>query len=188
LIDALLALAQGQRGLGERRPVDLSEVVGEAMRQREQEAAARGLTVQSDLAPAVLAGDRPLLERLTCNLLDNALRHNLPGGTVGVTVGYADGEATLVVANTGPPVPADEVPRLLAPFQRMDRERVGRGDGLGLGLSIVAAIASAHGARLTLTPRAGGGLEVEVRFAARTAPTEEPGLGTAGAARRAAAA
>ena len=96
------------------------------------------------------------------------------------------GEAELAVANTGPVVPAEEVERLLQPFQRLAGDRVGHGDGLGLGLSIVAAIANAHEAALDVRAGADGGLEVDVRFArvtgddARAEPVPTPGA-TAGA-------
>jgi signal transduction histidine kinase len=61
-------------------------------------------------------------------------------------------------------IAADQAAVLAEPFRRLNGDRTGHKDGLGLGLSIVAAIALAHGADLQLTPRAGGGLEVEVRF------------------------
>ncbi|MGH2857361.1 MAG: sensor histidine kinase [Solirubrobacteraceae bacterium] len=170
LIDALLALAHGQRGIDVRRPVDLGALVAAALPAREAEAAARGLTMRTEIRPALVAGDEPLLERLTCNLLDNALRHNATGGSVQVTVAGDESEVTLRVVNTGPPVAVDDVPRLLAPFQRLTRERLGHGEGFGLGLSIVAAVAAAHGAGLNVTPREAGGLEVEVRFTACAVP------------------
>jgi signal transduction histidine kinase len=74
--------------------------------------------------------------------------------------------ATLTVTNTGPPVPADEVSRLLEPFQRAAPDRTAGPDGLGLGLSIVADIAEAHGANLVVRSRPEGGLTVAVRFPA----------------------
>ena len=75
------------------------------------------------------------------------------------------GGVEIAVANTGPFVPAQEVGRLLQPFQRVAGDRVGHGEGLGLGLSIVAAIARAHQAALDVKPGAEGGLEISVRFA-----------------------
>ena len=110
------------------------------------------------------------------NLVENGIRHNLPDGTVTLSVRAQDDQAVLEVANTGPVVPADEVQRLLQPFQRLTQERVGA-DGLGLGLSIVSAIAAAHQATLDITPRSEGGLDVRVRFPIAleaTAPAAEP--------------
>ncbi len=165
LIDALLALAQGQRGIDAREPIDLAEVAGEVLAAHEGEAAARGVHVEVLLEPTPIAGDRRLIERLVSNLVDNALRHNNPGGNARVAVRAVAGEVDLAVANTGPVVPAEEVERLLQPFQRLAGDRVGHGEGLGLGLSIVAAIANAHGAALEVQPGADGGLEIRVRFA-----------------------
>jgi signal transduction histidine kinase len=127
------------------------------------------------LEPGLLDGDAALVERAVANLADNALRHNVPGGTVWVTAGSDNGRACLTVANTGAEIPPEAVSRLLLPFQRgaasgdafRSRPRSGPDDGLGLGLSIVAAIATAHGADLTVTPRlTGGGLSVRLTFPA----------------------
>jgi signal transduction histidine kinase len=70
------------------------------------------------------------------------------------------------VTNTGPPVPPDQVSRLLEPFQRAVPDRTASPNGLGLGLSIVADIAEAHGAGLQVRPRPEGGLTVVVSFPA----------------------
>jgi signal transduction histidine kinase len=185
LIDALLTLAQGQRGIVEREAVDLATLVAELVRVREPEAAARELALVSALEPAPVSGDRRLIERLVANLLDNALRHNDPGGRVRVTTAARGDRATLVVANTGPLVPADQVERLLQPFQRLATDRVGYREGVGLGLSIVAAIADAHDAQLALEPGAEGGLEIEVRFPRGPAP-DRPALAPVPAVRVAA--
>ena len=73
--------------------------------------------------------------------------------------------ARLTVRNTGPAVPAEEIGRLLQPFQRLEGQRIGRAaSGHGLGLAIVQAIATAHGATLRVTPRPEGGLDVTVDF------------------------
>jgi signal transduction histidine kinase len=164
LIDALLELAQGQRGLTYREPVDLAEIAGGVAADHEARASERGLQLDVSLPPAPISGDRRMLERLVSNLIDNAVRHNEPNGRVGVTVVSHGDEVTLAVVNTGPVVAADELTRLVQPFERLATERTGHGEGLGLGLSIVAAIADAHGAELEIVPRAGGGLSVEVRF------------------------
>jgi signal transduction histidine kinase len=178
LIDSLLALAQGQRGIGQLEPIELARVTGEVLRAHHREAAARGLQVETSLTPALLAGDRRLIERLVSNLVDNAIGHNVPGGQVQIRVDTRGGQAVLLVANTGPLVPPEQVERLLQPFQRLAPDRVGYRDGLGLGLSIIAAIASAHDAALDIRPREQGGLEVEVRFPlahAEPTPEEDPG-------------
>jgi signal transduction histidine kinase len=79
--------------------------------------------------------------------------------------------ARLTVANTGPVVPDDQIPRLLEPFQRIAPSRTGQHEGSGLGLSIVQAIAKAHRALLVVNPGEPGGLTVEIRFPAGPFPS-----------------
>ena len=188
LIEALLVLARGQRGLARREPLDLAAVSRDVLAARGEQIAARGLTMEVTLAPALLAGDPALVERAVANLIDNALRHNVPtengaDGAMWVEVGAGDdGRAMLAVANTGPEISPDQVERLVLPFQRggaagaeRTRPRAGpddgsgpdTGPGLGLGLSIVDAIAMAHDAELSLVPRlSGGGLAARLVFPA----------------------
>ena len=163
LIEALLTLAQGQRGIDRADAVDLTALVRAVVAAREGAAATRNIEIGQALAPATISGDARLVQRLISNLVDNAIRHNDPGGRVDVSL-RSHGRATLSVINTGPVVPPEEIERLLAPFQRLAADRTSQRDGLGLGLSIVAAIAGAHDAVLAVRARPEGGLEVEVRF------------------------
>jgi signal transduction histidine kinase len=72
------------------------------------------------------------------------------------------------VANTGPVIPPGDVSRLVQPFQRLGPDRTGHREGTGLGLSIVHAIATAHGAALSLWAPQDGGVIAEVSFAPGT--------------------
>ena len=161
LIDALLTLATGERGIEQKEPLDLATIAADV-------AGDRADTV---LRPAPTAGDPRLVEILVANLVDNAVRYNVPGGSVGVATSTVDGRARLTVTNTGPVVPPGELARLFEPFQRLGRQRLRHPDGHGLGLAIVRAIATAHGAALTAEANPGGGLTVTVEFAARSAVT-----------------
>jgi signal transduction histidine kinase len=184
LIDALLVLARSQRGLDHREAVDLALVTRRVLDARGDGPYAPGVDLTATLSAAPLLGDPQLVERLVANLLDNARRHNVSGGRVDIEVAARDGRASLTISNTGPVMPAEEVGRLLEPFRRVTRDRVGHAGGHGLGLSIVAAIARAHRANLDVRARPAGGLEVEVRFAALagtpTAGTPTAGTPTAG--------
>ncbi len=162
LIEGLLLLARSDRGPATRTPFDLGALVRELCDQHAAEAAAASVALHVDTVPATVLGDRVLVERLVTNLVQNALRHNAPGGSAWVTVR----DRRLVVENTGPAVPADEVAGLFEPFRRYGAERVGSDRGVGLGLSIVRAVARAHDASLDALPRAGGGLRVSVGFPA----------------------
>ncbi|HEV2241079.1 MAG TPA: ATP-binding protein [Streptosporangiaceae bacterium] len=162
LIETLLTLARSQRGLDRYEPLDLAAVAEDATAASEAGAQSRGLRVHSAFAEAPALGDRRLAERLVANLVDNAVRHNVPGGWIEVVTGLREGRALLSVANTGPVIPPEKVDLLFQPFGRLE-DRLGR-DGLGLGLSIVTAIAAAHEADLRARPLPGGGLEVEIHF------------------------
>jgi signal transduction histidine kinase len=166
LIDALLTLARSQRGLDHREPVDLTAVVHDALDAHQRSAAARGLHIATTIDDVMVSGDARLIYRLASNLVDNAIRYNITGGQLEVTLAASTTAATLTVSNTGPSVPPDEVSRLLEPFQRAAPDRAASPSGLGLGLSLVADIAEAHGASLDVRPRPEGGLTVAVSFPA----------------------
>jgi signal transduction histidine kinase len=173
LIDALLALAQSQRGLDRWEAVELAEITAEVLRAHQAEAGEAHVQLEAALEPALISGDRRLIARLISNLTQNAIRHNLPGGTVRIGIAKTESRAALTVVNTGPLVPPDELERLLQPFQRLATDRLGHGDGFGLGLSIVSAIVGAHHAALDVRPGEHGGLRVEVGFPAAV-PTRPP--------------
>jgi signal transduction histidine kinase len=166
IIDALLTLARCDGGLDRWQPFDLASVTGHALRARRADADHRGIRLTATLDPAPVAGDPRLVERLVTNLIENAVRHNIADGQAEVRTGTQAGQPALSVANTGPDVPVVDVARLFQPFQRLGDGRVGHDTGLGLGLSIVGSIATAHGAHVTAEPRAGGGLNITVRFPA----------------------
>jgi signal transduction histidine kinase len=170
IIEALLTLSRGQAGLDRRERFDLAALADQVVISRRSEAQDRQLGLHTALAAAPAAGDPRLAERLVANLVDNALRHNVPGGYVEVVTGTGAGGSLLSVINTGPVVPAEAVGRLLQPFQRLGAERTGHGEGVGLGLSIVQAIAQAHGAALVIRPQPAGGLRAEVTFPRPASP------------------
>ena len=167
LISALLTLATSQRGLERAEPLDLAGLTRKVLLARQQEAGRRGVQVSTALTPAPAAGDPNLAESLVANLIDNAIRHNQPGGRVEISAGPAAAGALLSVRNTGPVIPADQVDRLFEPFRQLGAERIRHGEGHGLGLAIVGAIAAAHGATVTARARPEGGLDITVTFPAR---------------------
>jgi signal transduction histidine kinase len=165
LISALLTLASGEGGVERWAPIDLAEISGLVLASRARE----GITVEERLGPAATTGDTRLVESLVANLVDNAMRHNVPGGRATVSTWTTGGRAMLSVTNTGPAVPATDVDRLFQPFQRCTGERLRHDSGYGLGLAIVRAIADAHNAELTAHVRPEGGMDVEVGFTRRPA-------------------
>jgi signal transduction histidine kinase len=168
LIAALLTLARSEVGLDRFEALDLGKLAASVAADR-----AGSVRLLTDLSPAPASGSPALAERLIANLVDNAVRHNVPDGAVELATGMRDGRAFLTIRNTGPVIPPDEVARLFEPFQRLNGQRTHSGPqaGLGLGLAIVAAVATAHRAQLRTTACADGGLLVELTFPA-IAPSE----------------
>jgi signal transduction histidine kinase len=177
LVDSLLVLArlqadEGANALERRERVNLAELAPRALQLSSQEALAAGVSIHPDLQDAWLLGDPGLLERLMGNLLENAVRHNVPGGWVTVSCrtlrgapGNGPGTVRLVVANGGAVVPPEEASRLFEPFRRGAQARTGP-RGSGLGLSIVQGIVRAHQGRLELEAPPTGGVVVTVALPA----------------------
>lgn len=160
-IEALLTLATSELGPTAQQSIDLATAAEDALDATNATIDQRHITVDAALEPALARGDRVLLERMIANLIDNAVRHNNPGGWIGIrTIQQAD-SAVFEIANTGPSVPAEQIPTLFEPFARAE-QRLNASDGVGLGLSIANTIARAHNATLTACPRPGGGLEVSL--------------------------
>lgn len=167
LVEALLLLARTDgTGLAVREPVDLAALVASAWAAIHLDAEERGLTVTFHTAPAYAVGDPALLERVAGNLLENAVRHNVPGGWIEVHTEPVQGEwSELRVSSSGRLLPTDRVSELFEPFRRGGVDRTAQ-TGTGLGLSIVRAVVSAHGGQLYAEPVADGGLAITVRLPA----------------------
>lgn len=170
LIDALLTLATSERGVERWENFDLAGIAQNMLDSRKHEAESRDLRVHTTLVAAPANGDPRLVELLVTNLIDNALRHNNPGGRVEVSTISPPGRATITVTNTGPAVSADQLERLFQPFRQPGAQRVHHPDGHGLGLAIVAAVARTHRANINATPGPQGGLEISVTFESHHRP------------------
>jgi signal transduction histidine kinase len=169
LIEALLVLARNDHARALTDPLDLAAVAEDALEGR----AADGITTITALGEAPVTGNGVLLERLVDNLLDNAHRNNISGGTVEISTTAQDSTSVLRVVNSGTVVPADMVERLFLPFTRLD-DRI-RQDGFGLGLALVSSIAAVHGGTVDATAVPTGGLDISVWL-----PRRDAGRGGAG--------
>jgi signal transduction histidine kinase len=161
LIEVLLVLARTDQARALADPLDLAAVAEDALEGR----TADGITTTTALDEAPVTGDGVLLERLVANLLDNAKRYNVAGGTVEISTTADDETSFLRVVNTGAVVPADMVERLFLPFTRLD-DRI-RHDGFGLGLALVSSIAAVHGGTVAAIAVPTGGLDITVRLPRR---------------------
>jgi heavy metal sensor kinase len=168
LVDALLTLARADAGRMEpdRAPLDLAATIGLVIEQYTPIAAERDISLVDASSPMTLVADEDLLIQVLVNLLDNALDHTPPGGTV--TVGCRrDGDvARLWVADTGPGIPPEHRERVFDRFHRVDTGRARDRGGTGLGLAICKAIAEAHGGTIALAPQDGPGTRVELTLPA----------------------
>ncbi len=173
LIDGLLLLARTEHS-----PVltdlDLREVAEQQVQQAAVTADQMGLRLDLDLQPAPVRGERALLERLVGNLVENAVKHNVPEGWFAVKTWTAGDRAVLKVASSGTPVPAEDLERLFERFYRADKSRSRKTGGFGLGLSIVKAVATAHGGSVELAAVPDGGLDVTVSLPLRSSASPAP--------------
>jgi signal transduction histidine kinase len=159
------------------RAVNLADIAREVAELYDAAAEEKGtrLAVVGD-ADAPVHGDRDLLFDAVANLVDNAIKHGRDAGRVSVDVRRAEEGASVVVADDGPGIPAEESQHVFKRFYRLERSR--RMPGNGLGLSLVAAVARLHGARIEMVENAPG-LTVRLQFsppaeAARDAAADRP--------------
>jgi len=111
-----------------------------------------------------IAGDAEMIARAVRNLVENAIRHSLPGTSVEVVL---EEDATIRVRDQGPGIGESDREHLFRRFWRRDRSRTG---GAGLGLAIVRQIVDVHGGTIDVTNRPAGGAEFSVNFGRPIAP------------------
>jgi len=128
------------------------------------EAQEKGVRVETEVEEAVTVGDPRLLERLVGNLVENGIRHNVPGGWLRITTGQTSEKVWLHVANGGAVIPNGDVDRLFEPFRRGAGKVRTATKGAGLGLAIVRLIVEAHRGRLQAAAPPFGGLAVRVEL------------------------
>ena len=139
LIEGLLVLAESDRGLQGKVPVRLDELAGEVVDAHQELAAKHQVTLRPKLSETTVPCDPVLIERLIANLVSNAIRYNEPGGWVEVEV--TGRPASMVVRNTGQPVPAEAVPDAVRAVQAARR---GPGTAAGAAASASAWPSSAR--------------------------------------------
>ena len=167
IVDGLTLLTKADAGLITlaREPVRLDELVREAC------ADAQSLARPQDVHVTITAceeltvtGDRHRLRQLLLNLTDNAIKYNAHKGTVTLSLRRADQAAELAIANTGPGIPPEILPRIFDPFFRGDSSHSQAVEGCGLGLSIALWITTAHGGTIQITSAPGEPTITSVRL------------------------
>ena len=145
-------------------PVELLAVAQEAAENLQGAAAARDVTVTVEGEPVEIPGVKRLLYEIVYNLCDNAIKYNVAGGSVRLTVARCGTEAAVTVADTGIGIPADQQSRVFERFYRVDKSHSKASGGTGLGLSIVKhAVQYLHGT-IHLQSEVGKGTEIRVTF------------------------
>lgn len=159
----LSCLDEGAQGM-ERERVDLYTLAQQTVERLEPLAQEARITMTLEGESAVLTGIPQLLQGIVYNLCDNALRYNVPGGRVRVSVDPLPGVIRLTVADTGIGIPPEHQERIFERFYRVDKSHSRAVGGTGLGLSIVKHAARLHRAALELNSQPGGGTTITVTF------------------------
>ncbi len=166
--NALLTIARAEAGRpeGTALPFDLSAAAVDMVELYEPVAEEKSIALASDIAAGVmLTGHRQLVSQALGNLIDNAIKYTPARGAVSVVVRRAGAGCDLIVADTGPGIPAADRERVLDRFLRLEASR--NAPGSGLGLSLVRAVARLHCAELVLEDNLPG-LRVTLHFPADT--------------------
>jgi two-component system sensor histidine kinase BaeS len=155
-----LAAAQAAQFRLERHRVDLAAIAKDTVARLQPQADAAGLQLTTRLAPTAIDIDRPRMEQVAHNLLANALKFTPAGGTVTVSVASVNGDARLIVEDTGPGLSEEELAHI---FERFWRGPTARDtEGSGVGLAVVAALVRAHGGQIEAANRPSGGARFTV--------------------------
>jgi two-component system OmpR family sensor kinase len=166
LTHSLLELARfdaGQEQLN-RAPFDLAEIARQCAADAEKIARVRGIRVIADLQPAPANGDSERIAQVITNLITNAIHYNKDGGDVRVTTRAENGQAVLIVKDTGHGISAEALPHIFERFYRADTSRTRGAGQSGLGLAISKAIIDAHNGAITVESAVGEGTTFTVRI------------------------
>jgi len=147
IVDGLTLLAKADTGQValQLEPLRLDELVRDNFADTQILAEPQHIQVElADCKNVFIRGDRHRLRQLLLNLADNAVKYNQPQGKVTMNLHQANGAAEFIIANTGPGIPPESLPRIFDRFYRGDPAHSSAVDGCGLGLSIAKWIISAH--------------------------------------------
>lgn len=169
LIEDIIRLSQLDEAVPiPREPVELREVAEDVAASLQDSAAAKGVSLTVTGEAAELQGVPGLVREMVFNLCDNAIKYNVPGGTVEVSIARREGGALLTVRDTGIGIPPKYQGRVFERFFRVDKSRSKASGGTGLGLSIVKHGAQYHGAKISLRSQPDRGTEISVLFPAKS--------------------
>ncbi len=160
LVGDLLLLAQAESGKMplDMRTIDLDTVLLEVFQQMRILAGERLQVKLVDIDQVEVIGDRDRLKQVLLNLVGNAIKYTPAGGQVLLSLGKQNDQARLLVRDTGPGIPAQDLPHIFERFYRAEKSRTrSSGGGFGLGLSIAYWIVRNHGGRIEVDSKEGAG-------------------------------
>ena len=152
IVSDLYTLAQldSRRHVLERRRVELRPILEEARDTWEPAARERAIEITLDGGDAAVQGDAAALHRIFMNLVENAVKYNREGGRILLNVDHRDGLARVLVTDTGPGIPTEDLPKLFRRFYRADPARSRDSGGTGLGLALVKSYVDALGGTIAV--------------------------------------
>ncbi len=167
LIDDIIRLSQLDEGVDlPAEDIDLTAAAQEIAEQLRDTADQRNVQIEVDGSSCMIHGVPRLLHEIIYNLVENAIKYNVPDGTVTVSVKKEKAGCVLQVSDTGIGIPAEHQERVFERFYRVDKSHSKQSGGTGLGLSIVKHAATSFGANIKLQSEAGKGTSITVVFPA----------------------
>lgn len=167
-----LSRLQADEAITDPRPVDVGQVVAEAIDSVHTVSESRGVEIAAHVEPGTnVLGDQRMLGIAVGNLLSNAINYSAEHTRVAVTAGAQRGVVEVAVADQGTGIAPDALERIFERFYRVDKARSRATGGTGLGLAIVKHICTNHGGEVTVWSKVGEGSTFTIRLPA--APDEE---------------
>lgn len=161
-----LTRIEEHRETGGDEPVSLKKIVADIVEFMEPVLIEKKVTIHCTMEDVLLIGNKGLLREMAMNLIDNAVKYNLPGGHVYVSLRKKENTIYFTVQDTGIGIPEDKQKRVFERFYRADSSRSKKINGSGLGLSIVKHIAERHHGTITLKSKENTGTIITVQLPA----------------------
>ena len=150
-----------------REPIDLTETVNQTMRMLKPIAESKSVKLNANLASScIIMATEDELFHIAINLIENAIKYNVEGGSVDITVKKFTETVVFTVEDTGIGIPQRDLPHIFERFYRVDKARSREAGGTGLGLSIVKGTVNMLGGSVIAHRRKGGGMTFQVRLPA----------------------
>ena len=147
------------------KPVNITELLSSLSMEYRFLADANNIQLETHLPEQLMIlGDADKLNRAFSNILDNALKYNMDGGRINLSGNQSDSEVKITISNTGPGVPADEIPKVFEQFYRVEKSRSIQYGGSGLGLTMVKKIVALHGGKINFESQQGAWTRVTICF------------------------